>query len=379
MSFVFMIAATAVASDSPKPMNAPPPAPPAEVVAAAEMPMAYSPPALKPNRPATPRNRKSRWVTTADYPSRAVREGREGNTEIRLDVNRWGGVSDCTVTKSSGHADLDEKTCNSAAYKARFWPATDSESKPTKGSYITYVRWQIPKAVPAKADAAVASSYYPSFGTERFPQPPRMRGYSGWRFPEGDDYPAKAYAEKRGGETEVTLDITNDGNVKSCKVTKTSGHTDLDAVSCSYVTARARFDPARGVDGEYIDGRVNTGVAWVIPKAYPSDLVPPRQTYNRKPDKNMFRDTGSAHAEISFDKKGKLGACKIVANGQGALFEEISKFESQLCRTAGKGMPQIDPFMDAAGNPAERKVIIKVTLEHGEYEAASTDNTPSEK
>jgi len=74
-----------------------------------------------------------------------LREEREGTTRFRLTVNADGRVSDCQITGSSGHADLDEAACKNLTRRARFRPALDANGNPTTGSYSNAVRWQIPK------------------------------------------------------------------------------------------------------------------------------------------------------------------------------------------------------------------------------------------
>ncbi|MEQ1495097.1 MAG: energy transducer TonB, partial [Novosphingobium sp.] len=85
------------------------------------------------------------WATTNDYPSRALREEREGTTGFRVSVGADGRVTSCSVTNSSGSPDLDEATCSNVTRRARFTPATDGEGRPTTGSYTSRVRWVIPK------------------------------------------------------------------------------------------------------------------------------------------------------------------------------------------------------------------------------------------
>lgn len=96
-------------------------------------------------KPPTPRGNAGRWVTTNDYPSRALREEQEGVTTVRLSVDSEGRVTGCTVTGSSGSSLLDDATCRNMERRARFNPATDGEGKPTSGSYSQSVRWQIPE------------------------------------------------------------------------------------------------------------------------------------------------------------------------------------------------------------------------------------------
>ena len=67
-----------------------------------------------------PRTSPAAWLSDADYPSRAQREERAGTVGYSLDVAADGRVIGCQITKSSGHADLDEATCRLLPRRARF-------------------------------------------------------------------------------------------------------------------------------------------------------------------------------------------------------------------------------------------------------------------
>jgi protein TonB len=110
----------------------PPPAPPPP-----------PPPRFAPKDP-QPRGNPGNWATTNDYPSRALREDREGTTAFRVTVGADGRVQSCTITRSSGHADLDDATCKNITRRARFNPATDGSGNEVSGTWSSQVRWQIP-------------------------------------------------------------------------------------------------------------------------------------------------------------------------------------------------------------------------------------------
>ncbi|PLK26676.1 energy transducer TonB [Novosphingobium sp. TH158] len=124
----------------PPPPQAPPPPPPP--VLAPEPPPAA--PRVQP-KAAVPKGNPGSWATTNDYPSAALREERQGTTRFRVSVGPDGRVTDCTVTGSSGHPDLDAVACSKIKARARFTPATDGEGQPTTGSYSNAIRWVIPK------------------------------------------------------------------------------------------------------------------------------------------------------------------------------------------------------------------------------------------
>jgi protein TonB len=125
-------------------VTTPPPPAPIVPVIAPPAPVAPPPPKFQP-KPAAPKGNPANWATTNDYPSRALREEREGTTGFRVSVGADGRVTSCTITSSSGSPDLDEATCSNVTRRARFNPAMDGEGQPTTGSYSNRVRWVIPK------------------------------------------------------------------------------------------------------------------------------------------------------------------------------------------------------------------------------------------
>src|SRR5579863_1800662 len=153
----------------PKPKNLPPPpvAPPVKINVAVTPPQIQTvttppppapvitlppPPSAPPPPPpprftakgAQPKGSPSEWVTTDDYPPRALREERAGTTRFHMTIGPNGRPTDCQVTSSSGSPDLDEATCTYAQRRAKFTPATDTDGQPTTGSYSGSVRWVIP-------------------------------------------------------------------------------------------------------------------------------------------------------------------------------------------------------------------------------------------
>jgi protein TonB len=124
--------------------NIPPPMPPAVIV---PPPAPVAPPAPPPpKRPnPIPKGNPSSWATTDDYPSRALREEREGVTRFSVTVGADGRVASCSVTGSSGTPELDDAACRAITRRARFEPKLDGNGNPTTGSWSSSVRWQIPK------------------------------------------------------------------------------------------------------------------------------------------------------------------------------------------------------------------------------------------
>lgn len=114
----------------------PPPAPVIQIPTPAPPP----PPPPPPPKPASPRNNPGTWVTTNDYPSRALREERTGTTGFRVTISDDGRVASCSITSSSGHSDLDQATCRNVERRARFRKPSDGYGN----TYSSRVTWVIP-------------------------------------------------------------------------------------------------------------------------------------------------------------------------------------------------------------------------------------------
>jgi protein TonB len=72
-----------------------------------------------------------------DYPAEAQVRGEEGTVRAKLDIDTRGRVSKCSIIQSSGHASLDEATCQILRRRARFTPARDVDGKAVPDSVTT--------------------------------------------------------------------------------------------------------------------------------------------------------------------------------------------------------------------------------------------------
>ena len=93
---------------------------------------------------AKPKGSPGEWVTDADYRSRWIREGMSGTARFTLAIDPSGRISECTITRSSGHADLDAATCRLIERRARFEPARDGAGNRVAGTYSNAINWKIP-------------------------------------------------------------------------------------------------------------------------------------------------------------------------------------------------------------------------------------------
>ncbi|HEX8644146.1 MAG TPA: energy transducer TonB [Allosphingosinicella sp.] len=80
-----------------------------------------------------------------------------------------------------------------------------------------------------------------------------------------DDYPVAALRAEAEGEVFVEYRIGADGRVRDCAILRSSGVPSLDLTTCTLITRRARFTPARDKNGRAVpDARVQR-VVWTLP------------------------------------------------------------------------------------------------------------------
>ncbi len=137
---------------APPPMvqlNAPPvyvapPPPPAPPPSAPPAPPAPPPPPVV-SKAAAPRGNPASWITSDDYPSRALRDEAQGRVTAAWDINAQGRAENCRIVSSSGNADLDEQTCVLVLRRARYQPALDAGGSPMRSTARQSWKWEIPQ------------------------------------------------------------------------------------------------------------------------------------------------------------------------------------------------------------------------------------------
>ena|SRR3712207_1372310 len=82
---------------------------------------------------------------------------------------------------------------------------------------------------------------------------------------EAGDYPRRALRELGVGTVDFELIVAPSGRVAQCRVTRSSGASDLDLLTCQIMVARARFRPARDAAGAPVEGRYTSNMTWSIP------------------------------------------------------------------------------------------------------------------
>lgn len=103
------------------------------------------PPAVSKAAGVRARGDRSGWITTADYPSSAIRAEEQGVVGISIQIDGDGRVTSCTVTRSSGSSALDDVTCRLYQRRARFEPARDAGGNAIASTYVDRIRWELPR------------------------------------------------------------------------------------------------------------------------------------------------------------------------------------------------------------------------------------------
>ena len=80
------------------------------------------------------------------------------------------------------------------------------------------------------------------------------------------DYPPAAQRDEREGTSAITWEINAQGRVENCRVTSSSGSSDLDDAACKLITRRGKYSPALDENGAPMRSSASRRVKWVLPK-----------------------------------------------------------------------------------------------------------------
>ncbi len=182
--------------------------------------------------------------------------------EVRLAVTPQGRVAECSLSRSTGNAVLDANLCRQLRARARFTPGRNDAGVPMRT--VEFLNGRLERPAPA-APAAAAAPPPPircpaDSGTGPMVAEPCMPDR--WFF--DGSYPAVALAAGHSGTVEYGLAIGADGRVADCRILRSSGHASLDQGTCALLRRRARFVPARDVDGSPMDWDYRGSIRWEL-------------------------------------------------------------------------------------------------------------------
>ncbi|MBS0483535.1 MAG: energy transducer TonB [Proteobacteria bacterium] len=96
------------------------------------------------SKPAEPATTPGTWLNSYDYPSDMLVKGAIGLVQFRLDVGEKGAIAGCHILDRAGDEKFATTTCALLAKRAKMHPALDKAGVPTKGFFISKVRWDLP-------------------------------------------------------------------------------------------------------------------------------------------------------------------------------------------------------------------------------------------
>jgi len=82
-------------------------------------------------------------IKPSDYPHDALKAGASGTVYLRFIVGVEGRVTSCTVTKTSGNAELDSTTCRLIMERFRYRPTRDRHGRPVPDEVIGFHKWDL--------------------------------------------------------------------------------------------------------------------------------------------------------------------------------------------------------------------------------------------
>lgn len=154
-----------------------------------------------------------------------------------------------------------------------------------------------------------------------------------------DDYPLEALRNGEQGVVAFVLTVGPDGAVQNCTVAEYSGSTELDNLTCTLLTKRARFVPATDGSGQRTIGSYSSRVRWVLPGMIPLQLP------------LDFAESFIVEAD------GKITECRVERTA-GISSTELAKRKT-LCELGFTSTP----YRDAAGKAVRRRIRVVRAIE----------------
>ncbi|WP_209347444.1 TonB family protein [Pontixanthobacter sp. CEM42] len=310
------------------------------------------------------------WIGSRDYPASAASEKRSGKTEVRLTVGESGRVSNCAVTVSSGHGDLDEQACAVLAQRARFRPATDGQAVPIAANFDHTVVWKMRETLdvtmtPTTGAPAPAVARVEGRRVSSFPQSPRI-GFNSWNHRRLNDYPPAALERGSEGRVKVILTIGADGGLAGCEVIEAHDDAALNKASCEAAAEITEIDPALDFDGKPTAGRIERYVSWTLPDK--ETVVVSRRASQRKV-RLPFSGNGATGFEIETKADGTVISCRTISEGE---LPKALNFVGEMCANAKKNGVQKSTFGPVATEePSDLGVKLKFEMR---IETSRVDN-----
>lgn len=205
---------------------------------------------------------RAAWVELS--PTSDVSPGRY-KLEARLQVGPDGRVTGCRLEKLSGIKSVDLTACLQLRARARYSPARDMKGQPVAAVEFYGLDWSVKPArslmappAPPPPPAIVCAP--PATTTGPMVAEPCMA--DDW-IADGA-YPQGPLQRGESGLVRYRLFVDTGGRVERCAIIGSSGHAGLDRDTCALLSRRARFVPARNVDGSPMAWEYAGSVRWEL-------------------------------------------------------------------------------------------------------------------
>jgi protein TonB len=91
----------------------------------------------------TPPEQRSGRIKDSDFPRGVIEAGVGGTVSVKYTVTTKGRATDCSITRSSGIAELDRTTCRLIEERFRYYPSRDANGKPVESTIVENHNWAV--------------------------------------------------------------------------------------------------------------------------------------------------------------------------------------------------------------------------------------------
>jgi TonB family protein len=184
--------------------------------------------------------------------------------EARLQLGPDGRVAGCRLEKPSGVKPVDLTVCLQLRARGRYTPARDIKGQPVAAVEFYGLEWSVKSASgrvapPAPPPPAIVCAP-PATSTGPMVAEPCMA--DDW-IADGA-YPQGPLQRGESGLVRYRLFVDTGGRVERCTIIGSSGHAGLDRDTCALISRRARFVPARNIDGSPMTWEYDGAVRWAL-------------------------------------------------------------------------------------------------------------------
>ena len=168
-----------------------------------------------------------------------------------------------------------------------------------------------------------------------------------------DDFPIYLASAGVSRTVYTRTTVRPDGLIQNCVAESTSGDAKLDAYTCAIIVKRAKFLPAKWIDGSPAYGVIRVPVSWRIGNAPPAEgemqSVPDLElSVNRLP--KGAHKIAPVSLDVGADETGHVVSCvghPPAAHNLGPRFPELVPI---ACEQVTKTL-SVQPAFDSSGKP----------------------------